>query len=153
MEGIDFLGDFWGFWRHSWGLLEKFWGILGRRRRLRTSIKQRTFTKFKKRAKTGLNCPNKHGSIWSLGHRFQIWCQMWPPRLFGGHSGLKTSFSLLVSNWWKFLIFFSQRTNFSKIPQKISKNLQEILQKSSKISKKSPKNQILHFPPCQPQLY
>ena len=57
-------------------------------------------------------------------------------RLFGGHSDLKTSFSLLVSNRWKFLIF-SQRINFSKILQKISKNPQECLQKSSKITQNS----------------
>ena len=33
----------------------------------------------------------QHGSICSLGHKFQIWGQIWPPRLFGGHNGLKTS--------------------------------------------------------------
>ena len=33
--------------------------------------------------------------------------------------------------------------NFSKIPKK----------KISKYPQKSPKNEILHFPPCQPQLY
>ena len=37
----------------------------------------------------------KQGSICSLGNRFQIWCQIWPPRLSGGDSGLITSFSLL----------------------------------------------------------
>ena len=65
-------------------------------------------------SKEGQNSPNKHGSICSLGHKFQIWGQISPLRLFGGHSGLKTSFSLLVSDWWKFIIF-SQRTSFSPI--------------------------------------
>ena len=37
---------------------------------------------------------NKHGGICNSGHKFQIWGQIWPPRLFGGHSGLKASFSL-----------------------------------------------------------
>ena len=37
------------------------------------------------------NSPNKHGSICSVGHKFQIWFYIWPPRLFGGHTGLKTS--------------------------------------------------------------
>ena len=58
---------------------------------------------FSDTSKKGLNSPNKHGCICNLGHKNQIWGQIWPPRLFGGHCGLKTSFSLLVSNWWKFL--------------------------------------------------
>ena len=33
------------------------------------------------------NCLNKHGSIWSLGHRFQKRGQIWP--LYGGCSGLR----------------------------------------------------------------
>ena len=63
--------------------------------------------------------------------------------MFRGQRVLKTSFSLLVSNWWKFLIFFSQRANFSEIPQKISKIPQEnskIHQKISKIHQRFSKN-------------
>ena len=68
---------------------------------------------------------------------------------------LVTSFSLLVSYWWNFLIF-SQETNFSKIPQKISKYPKQFSLSPKNFSKnphKSPKNQILRFTPCQPQVY
>ena len=30
-----------------------------------------------------------HGYLVNWGHWFQIWGQIWPPRLFGGHSGLQ----------------------------------------------------------------
>ena len=82
---------------------------------------------------------NKHCSISSLGHRVQIWCQIWPLRMFGDCSGLKSSRCFLVSDWWNFLIF-SQRTNFSKVYKKIST---KILISPKKIK----------FPSCQPQLY
>ena len=42
--------------------------------------------------------------VWVINCR--ILGQIWPLRLLRGHSGLKTSFSVLVSDWRKFLIFF-----------------------------------------------
>ena len=85
-------------------------------------------TKFKKRSKTGLNCQNKNGSIWSLKPKFQIWGRF----DLRGRLEAKIKFFRSVSAWWKFLSSSPQRTNFSKIPQKIFKNLQEWLQKSKK---------------------
>ena len=80
---------------------------------------------------------NEHGSsICSFGHKFQILGLMWPPRLFEGHSVLNISFSLLVSDWWK---FFSHE---EQISSKFFKKPVKFLQKSSQITK----NQFLHFP-------
>ena len=42
----------------------------------------------------------------------EIWSQNWPPRLVGGRNDLWNSFSFLVSDSWKFLIFFLQWINF-----------------------------------------
>ena len=45
--------------------------------------------------KEGKNIQSKHSCICTiLGHK----CQIWPPKLFGGRSDLKTSFTLLVSD-------------------------------------------------------
>ena len=97
------------------------------------------------------------GSIFSLGHKFQIWGQIWPPRLFGGHSGLKTS--LLRTSIWNLEVLLTKFKSMEvfltkfKILQKCSLISPKIPQKFSKNLHKSPKNQILYFPPCQPQVY
>ena len=72
------------------------------------------------------NCPKKHGSICSLGHKLG---QIWPLRLFGGHSGLKTSFSLLVSDLWQFNLLFAM----NQFLQKSSRISPKILKKDKKI--------------------
>ena len=85
----------------------------------------------------------------SLGHKFQIWGQIWPPRQFGGHSGLKTSLlEVLLTNFKIMEVFIKFKPpkilkHFSEI---ILKSLQKSLPNFSKNPHKSPQNQILHFP-------
>ena len=94
---------------------------------LETDIVSTQSRLHRKHLHTFVHTRENRSFCWS--HKFQIWGQIWPPRLFGGHSSLKTSFYLFVSNWWNFFFFYQQWMNFSKIPQ-------NILQKSSIISMK-----------------
>ena len=58
--------------------------------------------------------------------------------------------NLLFKKPWKIL------QNFSKMPQILTENLHKFSKNTQNFSKnlhKSPYNQILHFPPCHPQVY
>ena len=50
--------------------------------------------------KEGQNSPKNMVvyAIWAIDFKSEVKSDLWPPRLFGGHSGLKIYFSLLVSN-------------------------------------------------------
>ena len=89
--------------------------------------------------KGGQNSPKKHGSICSSGHKFQIWGLIWPQRLFGGHSGLKTSLlRTSIRNLEVFLTKF-KRSDVFLTKFKISKTYQKFFKNPQKFSKNSPK--------------
>ena len=59
-----------------------------------------------------ISCNSGYKCYWR--HWFQIWGQIWSLRLFGGHSGLKNSLSMLVSDCWKVFKSFSSYNEFPK---------------------------------------